>query len=206
MKCAVCALHCVIDLCGVCSRVALLDTVCMLLSIAEDSVSETFQLVSCGSCLYGIVCWSGWRQAVCSLSMPVFAPPFVYLKSLSTSCLMLNSSVLLFLFFIISLFLTLCQSRFPFVILCFDHVLIFLSLYFLCLHFHAFLRVIVLLIYLPSLLLPWFLSSLSNLGLGHCLLPPVLRWVLMLLYKLLFHSTRLHCSKIFSPGSVTVTE
>lgn len=61
---------------------------------------------------------SGWRQAVCSLSMPVYAPPFVYLKSLSTSCLMLNSFVLLFLSFFISLLLMLCQFRSLFVIHC----------------------------------------------------------------------------------------
>lgn len=75
-------------------------------------------------CLYRIVCWSGWRQAVCSLSMPVNAPPFVYLKSLRTSCLMLNSSVLLSL----SLFSHHSSSwyaKFPF-IHCFDHVLNFL--------------------------------------------------------------------------------
>lgn len=156
-------------------------------------------------CLYCTVCWSGWRQAVCSLSMPVYAPPFVYLKS---EFFLLNAE---FLCTALSLFFHVTLPHVMPISISLYHSLLWscshFSFNFCSLHFHAicischcfidlfFFNVSTMISFISSI-------SLSNLGLGHCLLPPVLRWVLMLLHKLLFHSTWLHCSKIFSPGSV----
>lgn len=133
-----CALHCVIDQCGVCSTVALLDTVCMLFLRAEDSVSETFQLVCCGFAVVKSYSVLEWVKASCLFTVHAsICTAFCVFKV--SEYFLLNAEFLctaLSLFFT-SLFLMLCPFQFTFVYHCFDYVLIFLLLYFHCLHFHA---------------------------------------------------------------------
>lgn len=161
----------------------------------EDSVSETFQSMCRGFAVYKPCSVLEWVKASCLFTVRASVCAVCFLKSLSTSCLMLNSSVLLFLSFF-SRHSSSCYADFNWPLLFIALIILKLFFFFISIAYifmlFAFCVIVLfdLFFFYASTMISFiFTLSLSNLGLGHCLLPPVLRWVLMLLHKLLFHST-----------------